>query len=249
MNDRSPNFPKSSTSTRRTSSTAFKETQTLPSAATPLQEMMIKLSCKSVSEKMKGFSRKETIDYYKTIMEQAWQQVEAADTPEVKSQKYRQKLSNGPCSTRTTTTAHAAPSAVPIFVPMWWGRYDPAYRPAARQLRRPRACPDVCAAPVAAPARRGLRRIGRRRACRPSRKRSSATSATFTEHVTGVTNPPPKPSSDQRSQRRLAAAAPVRCVRCACACACAELRLCLCRWMRTRSIFAISSTHTRLRAP
>jgi len=36
-----------------------------------LQDMTVAL-VKSVSEKMKGFSRKETQDYYKSIMEQAW---------------------------------------------------------------------------------------------------------------------------------------------------------------------------------
>ena len=50
-----------------------------------LQDMMVAL-VKSVTEKMKGFSRKETQDYYKNIMEQAWSQVETAQTPEVKSQ-------------------------------------------------------------------------------------------------------------------------------------------------------------------
>ena len=39
-----------------------------------LQDMMVSL-VKSVGEKMKGFSRKETIDYYKDIMKKAWQQV------------------------------------------------------------------------------------------------------------------------------------------------------------------------------
>ena len=53
--------------------------------------MTVKL-VSSVSEKMKGFSRRETIEYYKSIMEKAWQQVEAADTPEVKSQKFDQTL-------------------------------------------------------------------------------------------------------------------------------------------------------------
>ena len=41
-----------------------------------IQDMMVKL-VKAVSEKMKGFSRRETVDYYKNIMEKAWEQVEA----------------------------------------------------------------------------------------------------------------------------------------------------------------------------
>ena len=78
----------------------------------------------SLSEKMKGFSRKETVAYYQSIMERAWQQVEAAGTPEVKSQMYDESLEwtmldkNYDERTRRVFTG-------PVFVPMWWGRYDP----------------------------------------------------------------------------------------------------------------------------
>jgi len=53
--------------------------------------MTIKL-VNSVSDKMKRFSRKETIAFYQSIMERAWQQIETAGTPEVKSQMYDQSL-------------------------------------------------------------------------------------------------------------------------------------------------------------
>jgi hypothetical protein len=92
-----------------------------------LQDMTIKL-VNSVSDKMKGFSRKETIEYYKSIMERAWQQIEAAGTPEVKSQMYDESLEwtmldkNYDERTRRTFVG-------PIFLPMWWGRYDPGYHP------------------------------------------------------------------------------------------------------------------------
>jgi hypothetical protein len=92
-----------------------------------LQEMTVKL-VNSLSEKMKGFSRKETTDYYKSIMERAWQQIETAGTPEVKSQMYDESLEwtmldkNYDERTRRVFTG-------PIFVPMWWGRYDPGYHP------------------------------------------------------------------------------------------------------------------------
>ena len=52
-----------------------------------LQVMMIDL-VKSVSNKMKGFSRRETIAYYRDIIKRAWAQVETADTPEVKSVRF-----------------------------------------------------------------------------------------------------------------------------------------------------------------
>ena len=56
-----------------------------------LQEMSVKL-VKAVSEKMKGFSRRETIEYYKRIMETAWEQVQKADTPEVQMAFFDQQL-------------------------------------------------------------------------------------------------------------------------------------------------------------
>ncbi|HTX89956.1 MAG TPA: hypothetical protein VMC09_01970 [Anaerolineales bacterium] len=93
-----------------------------------LQDMTVKL-VNSVSDKMKGFSRKETVAYYQSIMEQAWKQIEAAGTPEVKSQMYDQALEwtmldkNYDERTRRVFTG-------PIFMPMWWGNYDPGYRAA-----------------------------------------------------------------------------------------------------------------------
>ncbi len=92
-----------------------------------LQEMTVKL-VNSVSEKMKGFSRKETIAFYQSIMERAWQEIETAGTPEVKSQMYDESLEwtmldkNYDERTRRVFTG-------PIFIPIWWSRYDPGYRP------------------------------------------------------------------------------------------------------------------------
>lgn len=93
---------------------------------TMLQDMTIAL-VKSISTKMKGFSRKETIAYYKDIMERAWKQVEAADTPEVKSQKYDEVMEwtmlDRDYDDRTRRTFHGGP----VFVPIWWNRYDPGF--------------------------------------------------------------------------------------------------------------------------
>jgi hypothetical protein len=94
-----------------------------------LQELTVKL-VNSLSDKMKGFSRKETIAYYQSIMERAWQQIEAAGTPEVKSQMYDESLEwtmldkNYDERTRRVFTG-------PVFVPMWWGNYDPGYHSAS----------------------------------------------------------------------------------------------------------------------
>ncbi|MCJ7624071.1 MAG: hypothetical protein MUO76_11255, partial [Anaerolineaceae bacterium] len=52
---------------------AFSDANKVPKKG--LQELTVKI-IKSVGDKMKGFSRKESIEYYKSIMERAWQQIE-----------------------------------------------------------------------------------------------------------------------------------------------------------------------------
>ncbi len=95
-----------------------------------LQDLMVDL-IKSVSKKMKGFSHKETVAYYRKIVEKAWSQVEAADTPEVKSAKYDENMEwtmlDRDYDERTRRTFHGGP----VFVPIWWHRYDPTFRPSA----------------------------------------------------------------------------------------------------------------------
>ena len=104
---------------------AFKETDA--KRRTALQKMMVDL-VNSVSQKMKGFSRKETIAYYEDIMRRAWKMVEEAQTPEVKSENYDQTLEwtmlDDDYAERTRRTF----SSGPVFVPMWWPRYSPTYR-------------------------------------------------------------------------------------------------------------------------
>ena len=176
-----------------------------------LQEMMVTL-VRTVSNKMKGFSRRETIDYYKSITERAWQQVEAANTPEVKSQKYDEALEwtmldkNYDDRTRRVFTG-------PIIVPTWWGRYDPGYRPAS-------SLPKVGSAPSGS---------GRSSTALPGADFAAqmvigvqtfsqqvvGNINTFTEKITNTTNPPPKPSSSVRSGGGGGGRS------CACACACA----------------------------
>lgn len=91
-----------------------------------LQDLMINL-VKSVSNKMKGFSRKETIEYYKNITERAWAQVEAANTPEVKSEKYDEVMEWTMLDKKYEDRTRDTFSGGPIFVPTWWGRFDPGY--------------------------------------------------------------------------------------------------------------------------
>jgi len=176
-----------------------------------LQDMMVRL-VKSVSQKMKGFSRRETIAYYKSIMEKAWQQVEQADTPEVQGQLYDKNLEwtmldrNYDDRTRRVFTG-------PVFVPMWWGRYDPTFprsAPASTGGSKPSASmpsvPRLPGSDFAASVAVGMQTFS---------QKVIGNVTDFTSRVTNVTNPPPKPSASSRSGRSGGGHS------CACACACA----------------------------
>jgi hypothetical protein len=95
-----------------------------------LQDMTI-AAIKSLQEKMKGFSRKETVEYYKSITEKAWAQVTAAGTPEVKAQAVDDNLEWTMLDKDFNERSRDVFGRGPVFVPMWWGRYDPGLGGAA----------------------------------------------------------------------------------------------------------------------
>ncbi len=195
---------------------AFKE-EKAKERQVKLQETMVKL-VKSVSEKMRGFSRRETVDYYKSIMEKAWQQIEAADTPEVKSQKFDEALEwtmlDKDYDDRTRRVG-------PVYVPMWWGRYDPTYssRPASAGSGLPSSKSSLPSgtgrsalpgADIAAQMVTGVQTFS---------QKVVGNVNTFTEKITGATNPMPKPTSSGKSGGGRSGGGGGR--SCACACACA----------------------------
>jgi hypothetical protein len=185
-----------------------------------LETMMIAL-VKAVTEKMKGFSRKESQDYYKNIMEQAWAQVEAAQTPEVKGQKIDENLEwtmldpNYDDRSRRVFTG-------PVFVPMWWGRYDPSWQPASTAgggggLARPvaslpRGSSALPGADMAASVVGGVQSFS---------GKVIGNLNTFTSKVTSVTNPPPAPSRSSYSGGGGGHSCACACACAGCACACA----------------------------
>ncbi|HSN93727.1 MAG TPA: hypothetical protein VLR89_01550 [Anaerolineaceae bacterium] len=94
---------------------------------TLMQSTMIDL-VKDVTDKMKGFSKKETVEYYKDIMNRAWASVQSSETPEVKSEQFEKVLEwtmlDGEFDQRTQKTFNDTV----VILPTWWGRYDPTYR-------------------------------------------------------------------------------------------------------------------------
>ena len=102
---------------------AFKE-KNKTSRQRLLQNMMVEL-VKVVSNNMKGFSRKETIEYYRDIMNRAWAQVTAADTPDVKMEKYSENLEWTMLDKDYEDKTREVFQTGPVFIPIWWPRYDP----------------------------------------------------------------------------------------------------------------------------
>jgi hypothetical protein len=186
---------------------AFQEPDA-PKRQRALQDMMVKL-VQAVSEKMKGFSRQETLDYYKSIMETAWQQIEAANTPEVKSQKFDEAIEwtmlDKEYDDRTRRVFQG-----PMYIPMWWGRYDPTYtsRPVSSGSGFPTSMSSghtaLPGADFAAQMVTGVQTFS---------QKTIGNINTFTEKITGTTNPPPKPTASSGGGRSGGG--------CACACACA----------------------------
>ncbi len=180
-----------------------------------LQQLMIGL-VKLVQKKMKGFSLRETRDYYRAIVHKAWKQVEEAQTPEVKSERFAEAIEwtmmDRDFDDRTRRTFRTGP----VILPHWWGYYRPSSapissgpRPAARTTvshSRGGALPQLPGADFAA-----------------SLVKSVQTTAgslvgsvvDFTSGVTRKTNPPPVRTSSGRSYRSGGGGG------CACACACA----------------------------
>ncbi len=96
-----------------------------------LQTMIIDL-VNSVTAKMKGFSKAETVAYYKDIIARAWKAVQDANTPEIKSAQYDHTLEWTMLDKDFNTKTEETFSGGPVIVPMWWPRYNPGWQPSAQ---------------------------------------------------------------------------------------------------------------------
>ncbi len=174
---------------------------------------------KEVNTKMKGFSRKETVAYYRDIVKRAWQQVEGGATPEVRGQLYSDGLEwtmlDDDFQGRTERTFREGP----VFMPLWWGHYRPWSRtvpggvPAAAPAGGPIRMPALPGSDFAAKMVRGIQGTAG----------NIVRNVTgFTGSVTQVTNPVPKTTysgGSRSSGGGCACACACACAGCACACA------------------------------
>jgi hypothetical protein len=187
-----------------------------------LQDMMVKL-VNSLSEKMRGFSRKETVAYYQDIIRQAWEQVETANTPEVKSAKYDEVMDWTMADKDFDGRTRRAFGPTPIFVPLWWGNYDPTFRPTSFAPGHSTSTPGTGGGQISLPTLPG----GAFAASVVGGVQNFSAGVigdlnAFTGGITNKTNPPPPPSTSSYhggGGGGHSCACACACAGCACACA------------------------------
>ncbi len=186
-----------------------------------LLRRMITRQIAILQEKMRGFSRKETIRYYRSIAERAWKHVEMADTPEVKAEKFGEYAEWTLLDKDFEEQARRSfGEDQPIYTPTWWPRFDPSISRTGRSL-------SVGGGGQAAPSPRGTR-VTLPGATFAESLVSSVNQVandtvgnikSFTSEVTQVSNPVPVSSSGGSSRSGGGCACACACAGCACACA------------------------------
>lgn len=193
-----------------------------------LQEMMTNM-VKGVSEKMRGFSRKETVAYYQDIMTKAWQQVEQADTPEMKMKMFDDAMDWTMLDRRFDDRTRDTFGPRPVILPNWWWRFDPSVGGGHMASSTPVSSgPSVSTSGNRPPTGTTMPSLpgGDFAASMVTGMQSFAGNVVgdltaFTGGVTQKTNPPPKPSTSTRSGGGGGRSCACACACAGCACACA----------------------------
>jgi hypothetical protein len=187
-----------------------------------LQDMMTDL-VKGVASSMKGFSRKETIAYYRDITTRAWSQVTAAETPEVKMEKFSDNIEWTMLDRNYEDRTRDVFRTGPVIIPTWWHRYDPTVSsgPKITPSIPPSQAgpsggggvtmPTLPGATFAASMVQGVQNFSRN---------VVGNISDFTGAVTNRTNPVPPPTKSSSGSWKSGGGRSGGCA-CACACACA----------------------------
>ena len=188
-----------------------------------LQEGIVRL-VKAVNKKLKGFSRKETVSYYRQIVNRAWDQVTAAETPEVRSRYFDRALEWVMLDDKFDDRARRAFGSGPVYLPSWWAYYRP-WVPRVRAAQgtagggggaagggKQVTLPTLPGATFASTVVGGIERTAGSIVSRLER---------FTGGVTAKTNPAALRSSGGSSYRSGGCACACACACAGCACACA----------------------------
>jgi hypothetical protein len=168
----------------------------------------------TVEEKLKGYCRRDTVDYYRKIVDKAWKQVEGAGTNELASKAYNEQLLwlflDPKLSDRTQTVfTNRVFEPNPLWFWYWYSyRYyypNPTYKPnigLSGQVQKPPTIPGADFANNIATAI----------------EKSANNFVVSMEKFANAIVPGPKKSSGQPVHQK--AKCVCACATCACACAC-----------------------------
>lgn len=203
---------------------------------TKMREAMHRLIL-STSKKVQGYNINETREYYKNICNKAWEQVEAADTPELKGKLLGDNFGWAMLQDEPEKRVESIFTGYDFYPPHWWWRVDPGYRrqvyhsspssdfgsTSSNEKRsgtsssKPTAMPILPGAMFARSITQSAQKLG---------KSMTGNINAFKSSVKGRTNPEPVTSSSSShrhgggsSSGRSSCACACACDSCACACA------------------------------
>lgn len=168
----------------------------------------------TVDQKLQGYSRKDTVDYYRKIVTKAWAQVEQAGTPELASNAYDKELlwlmMDPNQRVRTETVFRDRPFQPSPMWFWWWYGYTiyhphPTYVPNINSPAQSGPAPAIPGAEFANNIATSLE------------KTSSNIVGNLEKFANSILPPPPKQSHEPA---RKGADGVCACAACACACAC-----------------------------
>jgi hypothetical protein len=170
----------------------------------------------TLEEKLRGYSRKDTIDYYRKIVDKAWTQVEHAGTVDIASKAYDEQLlwllldPNYRGRTQTTFQNRAFEPS-PLWFWYWYGyahyHPHPTYQPNVN-------VPTQSAKPPTIPGAEFANNIAT-----SVEKTSNSIVANVEKFANSIVPPPPQAKTSHAPARR-GADCVCACATCACACAC-----------------------------
>ena len=168
----------------------------------------------TTEEKLKGYSRKDTVDYYRKIVAQAWTQVEQAGTPELASNAYNEQLlwlMLDPNQRAQTETAFRNRPFQPQPLWFWWWYGYTIYHP------HPIYTPNINAPAQSGPAPAIPGADFANNIATSMEKTSSNIVVNLEKFANSIVPPAPKTSHEPT---RKGADCVCACAACACACAC-----------------------------
>lgn len=169
----------------------------------------------SLEQKLRGYSRNETIEYYHKIVDKAWKQVEQAGTSDVASKAYNEQMLwlmlDPNYRTRTETAFKIRPfEPSPLWLWYWYGythyNPNPTYRPDV-------TLPSQSSKPPVIPGAEFANNIA------TSLEKTSGNIVANLEKFANSILPPPITKTSHEPAKH-GASCVCACATCACACAC-----------------------------